>query len=243
MLPQPDSLEILYLVTLLSFINGGTLSMLFACYPRLRQHWGARWITLIYLSACVVFYAGFLPTEDTARTTTYWFFLVAMSGYLPVASYILSALVATVLDATLPRAQAGRDFRRQASWRRRFLRATRFGFRKLLDAKLLEAKLAELHSRPTNTRLRRELIDLYMKVGDYEQALYHAYMHVELLPRGHSHGFALYRLCQMLVDRLGRLDAAQPYLRRILRTYPRSFFASYARRLINQYEAYADREV
>ena len=42
---------------------------------------------------------------------------------------------------------------------------------------------------------------------------------------------------------LGRLDSAQPYLRRILRTYPRSFFASYARRLINQYEAYADREV
>ena len=44
------------------------------------------------------------------------------------------------------------------------------------------------------------------------------------------------------VDRLGNLEGAQPYLRRIIRTYPRSFFASYARRLVNQYEAYADRD-
>ena len=42
-------------------------------------------------------------------------------------------------------------------------------------------------------------------------------------------------------DRQGRLDAAQPYLRRIIRLYPRSFFASYARRLVNKYEASVDR--
>ena len=96
---------------------------------------------------------------------------------------------------------------------------------------------------PTDPTLRRELVELYLSRGEGTASLYHGYALVEMLPFGHAHAFALYRLTQILVDHLGQLEAAQPYLRRLIRTYPRSYFASYARRLVNQYEAYADRDV
>ena len=109
--------------------------------------------------------------------------------------------------------------------------------------RLLERKLRESKRRPTDATVRRELVELYLSRGDLQGALYQGYALVEMLPFGHAHAFALYRLAQILVDHLGQLEAAQPYLHRIIRIYPRSFFASYARRLVNQYEAYADRDL
>ncbi len=108
---------------------------------------------------------------------------------------------------------------------------------------MLSRKLKELKNSATNPVLRRELIELFLARGELDSALYHSYALVELLPFGHAHAFALYRLAQILVDQLGDLESAQPYLRRIIRGYPRSFFASYGRRLVNQFEAYADREI
>ncbi len=255
LIAQHTSLEILFLISLLSFVNGGILSMVFASWARLRRNRAARVAVLIYVGACVWAYSTFIPPpevlreateirlgpilsqDEVTRSTIIWFYLVAVCGYLPVVVYVLASTVDMAMHRLLRRG-GNHESRLQTRWRSRLLRVTRFGSRRLLDA-----KCAQLQHRRTDPRLRRELIDLYLKVGDDDFALYHAYALVELLPRGHSHGFALYRLCHILVDRSGRLDAAQPYLRRILRLYPRSFFASYARRLINQYEAYADREV
>lgn len=109
----------------------------------------------------------------------------------------------------------------------------------------LQSKQVELEANPLDPRLRRELILLYLGRNEPQQAIYHSYALVELLPYGASHALALYRLCQLLVGPRStrnrrELKIAQPYLRRLIRLYPRSFFASYARRLVNQYEAYAD---
>ena len=62
-----------------------------------------------------------------------------------------------------------------------------------------------------------------------------------MLPCGHAHALALFRLAQIIGTRQARPEAAQPHLRRIIRLYPRSIFAREARRLVHEYEAFADR--
>ena len=85
-------------------------------------------------------------------------------------------------------------------------------------------------------------MELHLRLGDYQSALYQGYVLVDLLPAGPTQALLLYRISRVLVERLGNLAGAQPHLRRLIRLYPKTFFASYARRLVNHYEAYADRD-
>ena len=227
----------LIVVTLLGFLNGSALCLAFAYFPTLRGSSTTRGLALVYSAASLGIFYLLAPAELADTALGYWCLLFVGTGHLPVVCYVLSTAVASAVHWFVMRALPDRETARLRVWHRRLLRATRLG-----QGRLLETKLKELERRRTDPTLRRELIELCTKMGEYDHALYHAYSLVGLLPRGHPHGLALYRLCQILVDQLGRLDAAQPYLRRILRTYPRSYFASYARRLINHYEAYADRE-
>lgn len=146
------------------------------------------------------------------------------------------AHLCSLLTATCERGAEG------ASWRSWLLRdqafcATLLGYRQLVQSKLEQIALY-----PQNVRLRKELMELHLRLGDYQNALYQGYVLVELLPAGPTQALLLYRISRVLVERLGNLAGAQPHLRRLIRLYPRTFFASYARRLVNHYEAYADRD-
>ena len=225
----------LLLPTLLSLINGLGLGFAFACLPRLRRSAAARLTALIYISVCLGLYLVHLPDDLLTFSTTYWFYLVAVTGYLPLYVYVLSKSAEMLVELLLLRVRPDREAQLMQRWRRKLLKVVRGG-----DRKIVERKLQEVRRRPADAQLHRELVELYLVLDENERAAYHAYALAEILPHGHAHALALYRLAQILVDRQGRLDGAQPYLRRIIRLYPRSFFASYARRLVNKFEASVD---
>lgn len=222
--------------TFLAFTNGALVTFAFLCFETLRRDPWLRWASVLYLLMCLGAFVQQLPDEASHQPITYWLYMVAVVGSLPVFVYVLTGLVSAgaqrlSFGGSTPTPEQSQG----ARWRKRLRRALRRG-----DLRILEDKLQEVQERQTDPVLRGQLIDLYLSLGDADSASYHAYALVEMLPRGHAHGFALYRLAQILAERQKRLDAAQPYLRRIIRLYPRSFFASYARRLVNQYEAYAE---
>ncbi|MGE3164167.1 MAG: tol-pal system YbgF family protein [Planctomycetota bacterium] len=237
MLDTPElTFSLLLWPTFLVFLNGALMTFAYICFETLREDPWWKLITVVYLLMCLGAYLQQLPDGAVNNPVTYWAYMVAFSGSLPVFLYVSVGAISAAL-AQLSLGYPAKDplYSQRARWHRKLRRALRRG-----DLRLLEARLADLGDRPTDPVLRSQLIDLYLGLGDVDGALYHAYALVELLPRGHAHGYALYRLAQILVEQRKRLDAAQPYLRRIIRLYPRSFFASYARRLVNQFEAYAE---
>lgn len=228
--------SLLLLPTFLVFLNGALMTFAYICFERLREDPWLKLGSVAWLLMCLGAYLQQLPDGATNQAVTYWAYMAAFSGSLPVLLYVGAGAVSTVMEQlSLGSRPIDPLHTQRARWHRKLRRALRRG-----DLRLLETKLTDVGDRPTDPVLRSQLIDLYLGLGDVENALYHAYALVELLPRGHAHGYALYRLAQILVEQRKRLDAAQPYLRRIIRLYPRSFFASYARRLVNQFEAYAE---
>ncbi len=233
---EPGSGLLLY--TFLSFLNGALLTLLFAASPRLRRNAATRFAVLAYMVISIAAYLRVLSPDLLTRPAFVWHSVAAISGYFPVFVYLLSAAAETVSERILlslcPERYDLTGQRTRAKWQRLARSAG--------NRHLLRAKREELVLRPTDARLRRELVEIYLSLDDADSALFHAYVLAELLPRGQAHALALYRTAQILVERKRNLAAAQPCLRRIVRLYPRSFFASYARRLVNHYEAYADLE-
>lgn len=228
----PTPFDVVLFPTLMMFLNGAFVTLAFLSFETVRRDVLLKTVATLYLVLCLGAYLQQLPMTPSDTAVSYWAFMAATSSSFPVFVYVtLSFVVGTMTYLGQPRS---RERRKVIKWQQRLRRALRRG-----DTRLLEEKLAEVQLRPTHPTLRSQLIDLYLGLGETENALYHAYALVEMLPRGHAHGFALYRLAQIIAERQKRLPQAQPYLRRIIRMYPRSFFASYARRLVNQYEAYA----
>ncbi|MCA8961188.1 MAG: hypothetical protein KDC38_11775 [Planctomycetes bacterium] len=223
-------------VTLFCAASGVALCTMFARNRRLRDDRPARLAAALGAFCGIALYLVVLPPAALRTVTVACFTLAALSGHVLIGGYLgLRAIV-----------QAIRTWRRDRFWgaqRGGWSRPRLFRLSAAAYQRLRSEHERELTFRPTDPQLRRELLEILLEVGDYEAASYHAYVLVELLPHGPIQGFALYRLCQVLVDKLNRLEEAQPHLRRIIRVYPRSFFASYARRLVSQYEAYADREL
>ncbi|MEM7261761.1 MAG: hypothetical protein AAF488_07190 [Planctomycetota bacterium] len=217
-------------------LSGLILCLLFVQSERLREQRGARLAGSLgvvsgvglYLFALSVLPAGQLETIAVSSVS-----LGALFGYAGVGSYLAFRASLDALQTVITRLPVDDSTRGS-----RLLRPSIAGYQRLLAE-----RQRELAFHPTDVRLRKELFEIHLELGDVEGALFHGYALVELLPHGPSHGLALYRLCQTLVDRANGLEIAQPHLRRIIRLYPRSFFASYARRLVSQYEAYADREL
>ncbi len=55
---------------------------------------------------------------------------------------------------------------------------------------------------------------------------------------GYAQGNVLYKAGRTLVEKKKDIPSAMAILHRIVRVYPRSFFASYSRRVINHHEAH-----
>ena len=96
-----------------------------------------------------------------------------------------------------------------------------------------------LASEPSNAGMHERLGDIYASMGFYESAVYEYRKAADWLGRGYSQGHMLYKAAHLLVEKRRDIPAAILLLRRIVRLYPKSYFASYARRIINHYEAHA----
>ena len=96
---------------------------------------------------------------------------------------------------------------------------------------------------PTNVAAHERLGDIYASMGLHESAVYEYRKAAEWVGRGYAQGHMLYKAAHILVEKKRDIPAALILLRRIVRLYPKSYFASYARRVINHYEAHADEAI
>ncbi len=228
----------LALVTLLSLANALLLGWTTARVSRLRRSPWARVASAGYMTLSLgCFWVPLIAYPTLLETPApYVCFLIAGAAYAPLYLGLHASASEVLVQFLMPRRRRDGEWERLDRVRQRLLEVVQGG-----DRRLLAQMLAALARRPLDPQVHRDLVELYLTLGEVERALFHNYTLVELIPNGHAHAAALYRLAQILVDRQGRLNRAQPYLRRIIRLYPKSFFASYARRLVNQFEAYADR--
>ncbi len=103
---------------------------------------------------------------------------------------------------------------------------------------LLYRTLDVLKDRPSDVRLRLRVAHIYQQLGYYDAAAYEFLRASEWLPRGYSHGHVLYKAAYILVEKRHEVPRALPVLRRLIRLYPKSYFASYARRIVNRHESH-----
>ena len=101
----------------------------------------------------------------------------------------------------------------------------------------IKARLEALASNPGDVRAREELGDLYSSLGHHESASFEYRKAADWLDRGYAQSYLLYKAAHLLVEKKGEPGSAVILLRRIIRLYPKSCFAAYARRILNRYEA------
>lgn len=103
--------------------------------------------------------------------------------------------------------------------------------------KTIRTQLENLARRPLDVRSRSRLAEAYLRLDMVDPAIGELRRVVECTDRGYEQANVLYKIARLLADRKNDLPAALPVLRRIIRVYPRSYFAAYARRVVNHVEA------
>ena len=95
---------------------------------------------------------------------------------------------------------------------------------------------------PSNAGIHEKLGDLYARLGHWDAAAYEYRKAAEWLDRGYAQGHVLYKTARILIEKKDDVTGAIILLRRIVRLYPRSWFASYARRVLSHWEARQERQ-
>lgn len=104
--------------------------------------------------------------------------------------------------------------------------------------KLVEEHLRHLAEKPLNARRREALADSYLRLGALDSAISEYRKAADSLDSGPEQARLMYRAIYICVERRMSVKNALPLLRRLVRLYPRSYYAAYARRILNRYEAY-----
>lgn len=209
---------------------GLVLSLVYYLVPRLREAPVVHALTLVVLGL-----AGLIATLGTSfefeslatyhRGAQFFLFFGASLFYVPVIVYLLIHYWDLLLERlTSPGSREGAPRHRPRSHRQEWAN--------------IQACLEELAQDPTNTGAHERLGDLYAGLGLTDSAVYQYQKAADWLEAGLLQSQLLYKAARLLVDRKKAVPAALPLLRRLVRVYPKSYFASYARRVINQYEAH-----
>ena len=98
--------------------------------------------------------------------------------------------------------------------------------------------LEALARSPLDYRRREALARSYLSMGALAAAIREYGKAAESVDSGYDHARLLYKTSHLLVETKKTVDPALPLLRRIVRLYPRSYFAAYARRVISRHEAF-----
>jgi tetratricopeptide (TPR) repeat protein len=101
----------------------------------------------------------------------------------------------------------------------------------------VEAHMKALAKDPLDSVERRQLAECYLRLDLPESAISAYSRAAECVPRGYEHGYLLFKAARLIIDRTLDTRRALPVLRRIIRLYPKSWFAAYSRRVLNEYEA------
>lgn len=104
--------------------------------------------------------------------------------------------------------------------------------------RLVEECLGGLAGNPLDARKREQLADSYLRLGALDSAISEYRKAADSLDTGPEQARLMYRAVYICVERRMSVKNALPLLRRLVRLYPRSYYAAYARRILNRYEAY-----
>jgi tetratricopeptide (TPR) repeat protein len=207
---------------------GCAVSTIYCLSPRAREE---RLVHLLTALA-IVFGTGlalFAARVDSDRLNAFdagvrfFLFLGACLCHAPVAVFILLHYGEALLEAmTSPGSRKGpprppRGVREE--WQR------------------IRSHLESLARDPTDAAAHERLADIYARMGHFDAAVYQYLKAAEWLERGHMHAQLLYKAARITVERKKDTRGALIVLRRIVRLYPKSCFAGYARGLLLRHEA------
>src|SRR5262245_36573175 len=97
----------------------------------------------------------------------------------------------------------------------------------------IQGHLEALANDPSDVGAHERLGDIYARMGHFDAAVYQWLKAAEWLERGHTQAQVLYKAARIIVERKRDTRGALILLRRIVRLYPKSCFAGYARRVLN----------
>ncbi len=203
---------------------GLALGYVFYRSPRLRENFRVQGFTvvLIVVAATTLLASSAVTIHQLGAEG--FLFLGASVCHLPTLVYILLSQWNRLLEYLMAAASRNEDIARQPSDREEW--------------KAVERHLEALRDNPINPFHRRQLGEVYLRLGLVDSALSEFRKTIECLDRGYEEAQLLFKCSRLIVDRKDDVPAAIPILRRIIRLYPKSYFAAYARRIVNQYEAH-----
>jgi tetratricopeptide (TPR) repeat protein len=216
-----------YLLVAMSYaFLGCALSTIYYVSPRAREEFVIHLFTMLVM----VFATGmalFTARADSGNafdaSTRFFLFLGACLCHAPVAIYILLHYGDALLEAmTSPGSRKGPPRPPEGvreEWRR------------------IQGHLEALAVDPSDVGAHERLGDIYGRMGHFDAAVYQYLKAAEWLERGHTQAQILYKAARIIVERKKDTRGALILLRRIVRLYPKSCFAGYARRVLSQYEA------
>ena len=106
------------------------------------------------------------------------------------------------------------------------------------EHRLIESCLEQLARKPLDYRARERLAASYRRLGQTDAAIRQYQRAADSVDSGYDHCRLLYKTVWLMVEEAGQTRAALPWLRRLVRLYGKSYFAAYARRVLNHYEAH-----
>ena len=227
--PMDSAVPAYFVAAVLYGLLGLVVSAVYICCRNLRQEPVVHAVSavLVGLSTVVAIFAAteelslsYLPNVHVG--TRFFLFVSAGLCYIPVVLFLglhyFNVLMGGLLDSRGARGQEEREETPKE------------------QIKKVRAYLAILAREPSNTGVRERLGNLYARMGFLDSAVYEYRRTSDGLTRGYAHATTLFKAARIL-DKKGDLDKAVPILRRLVRLYPKSYFAAYARRVINRYEA------
>jgi len=102
----------------------------------------------------------------------------------------------------------------------------------------IKQHLEVLSRNPLNVYHRRHLGEIYLRLGLTDSAASELRKAADCLERSYEQAYLLYKVAWIFAHQKRDVPSALPFLRRIIRIYPKSYFAAYARRIVNRYEAH-----
>src|SRR5262245_17224557 len=106
----------------------------------------------------------------------------------------------------------------------------------------VEAHLKLLSANPGDAATHERLGDLYARLSHWDAAIYEYKKAADWRDHGYAQGHVLSKEARLLIEKKEDIPGATILLRRIVRLYPKSWFASYARRILSHWEARQEQE-
>jgi tetratricopeptide (TPR) repeat protein len=222
--------ECLYVGVAMAYgLLGLAVSAPYTFCPRLREapQFHAFTIVLMLLAALIASMGGRFDFRSFATFhlgAQFFLFLGASLCYVPAAVFLVLHYAERGLERALMAASTQEPPRPPSTPEEQWKR--------------VQAHLESLAADPTNPTTRERLADTYVQLGFLDSAVYEYLKAAEWLERGYAHGHLLYKAALVVVERKRDVAGAVILLRRIVRIYPKSYFASYARRILSHYEAH-----